>query len=566
MPRVPTYDTPQQQTRPLPAFQQRSAASPALFSAGAEQTTEIGRSLMAAGTVASDIAVKMQERENADMIFRAETALKDDWLKFEQSVRERRGQNAWGATADAEKWFEEQGKQHSQILTNDVQRGLFGQSLARLRTASMANIARYEGEQRKVSLEEAATASIAGSINQAAASVDESGSIDPTLAAGTKSDVSKRIQVLAEINGWAPERKQFEEGRYLTTLHKQVLQAMLAKDPAKAEEYYKANKEEIDGADRDGIEKAIEATGEAKKGQDAVDRIITSGMTEADALEYVRKNFEGKLEDDVNVRVRAFFAQQEQARERAQRAANEAGWAHFDKTGKMPPPNVVAGMDPRTRIEMRRVIRAQAEGHEVKTDMATWLDVNNRIAAGEQVNLLDYRGRLSPGDIKHFAGKMASPEKVLEARMDSEDFNTLADRAGLHPFKTGQSEDEKRALGTLKQAVEQRINYEQQTRKRVLTRDEKQTVMQQVIDNQVMVESWGPDTAKPAAMMAPKELEDAYVMVNKRPVRLKDIPADERLTIIRKRRQYGLPVTEQAIAESWLKKQEFEKSKPQGNW
>ena len=111
--RVPTYDNAQVAPNALPGARESSIASPALFGAEAVQQQELGAAGTKAGLGLGKAAEYMQDRENADMLFRAETTLKDDYVKFEQGIKERKGQSAWGATKDADTWFTEQEKTFS---------------------------------------------------------------------------------------------------------------------------------------------------------------------------------------------------------------------------------------------------------------------------------------------------------------------------------------------------------------------------------------------------------------------------------------------------------------------
>lgn len=368
MPRIPTYDTPQAETRALPGVRQSSVASPALFSGSADQQVAIGRGLMSAGSQVDDIAVRMQDRENADMLFRAETALKDDYLKYETSVRQRKGQNAWGTTAETEQWFADQEKKHSDILQNDVQRKLFGQTVTKLRQAAMGSIANYESGERHRSIEESAGASIVGSINLAAANAAEwylkppapvqppkddatattttseegtpvnapgeaTATRDPII--GVKADIVKRVQVLANLNGWTPERKSFEEGKYLTNLHKQVIQSLTDKDPSKAREYFEANKAEINGADHDQIGKVLKVGETKQAGFEFAERTDIQKLSLEDQLLAARdfyKNEPEKREAAVHeLKTRA--AEGEVIRQRNQRAAGDDAWKTITNGG-----------------------------------------------------------------------------------------------------------------------------------------------------------------------------------------------------------------------------------------
>lgn len=169
MPKVPTYDSPQVETRALPGFRQSSVASPSLFGAAAEQQIAAGKGMLAAGTGLANAAAAMQDRENADMLFREETVLKDKWLAFEDDVNNnRRGMGAWNVTEDTKKFFADAEKEAAERLTNDVQRKLFNRSVTRLRQTALGAMSRYEAGERLKSSEEAERASIVGSISIAA--------------------------------------------------------------------------------------------------------------------------------------------------------------------------------------------------------------------------------------------------------------------------------------------------------------------------------------------------------------------------------------------------------------
>jgi hypothetical protein len=290
--------------------------------------------MLNAGTGLNAIAVREQERENADLLFRAETALKTDYLEFENQARQRRGQDAWGLSGDAKKWWDEANKKYSEGLTNDVQRRLFEQTVAKMRIQSVDGLSAYEEGQRRQSLQESAQASIVSSINMAAAmagalpasefkgapvagakqdapavTTDAQGNQVPGVPAqplsggaklqGMKTDILKRVQVLAKINGWSDEVRSVKEMEYLTNFHKQVIQARIDQDPDGAEAYFKANKGEINGADHDQIEKVIGIGGVKRTAQEFADQVTSSRMTEAQAISLARQKFSGDRESAV---------------------------------------------------------------------------------------------------------------------------------------------------------------------------------------------------------------------------------------------------------------------------
>jgi hypothetical protein len=457
VPRIPTYDAPQVESRALPGVRQSSVASPSLFGAGAEQEIATGRGLMQAGTGIAAAANLMQERENADLLFRAETALKDEYLAFEGDVRNNRhGQKAWGLTRDTEKFFADQEKKHSDILTNDVQRQLFNRSVSKLRQSAVGSLSAYEAGERRKSLEESANASIVGSINLAAANAAEwyakppaqvtqpAGEATTTIGpdgvpvsavnapvevtatrdpiTGLKRDILNRVQVLADINGWTPERKQFEEQKHLTNLHKQVIQNLTDKAPARAREYFEANKEEINGAEYDGITKVLKV-GETKQAAfDFVEKELSPELSLEDRLTAARDRFKDEPEkrDAAIYEIKTRNAEGETARRQGEQQAGNVAWkviAAGGGTSQIPAATwtAMSGTDQRHVLDYldAKVRRGEAEtkkdGKELLDDIDNLDKVERMIEQGDitdKSQLSRYDAFFSKGTLKTLRTKI----------------------------------------------------------------------------------------------------------------------------------------------------------------
>lgn len=441
--RVPTYDAPQAQTNALPGVRDSSVASPGLLGAKGEQQVDTGRALMSAGNALSDVAVKMQERENADKLFQAETALKEAYGQFENDVKQRKGQQAWGATKDAEKWFEEAERKHSETLTNDVQRRLFKQQAAKLRVSAVNSISGYESGERRRSLEESAQASIVGSINLAAAS-----HTDPTVVATAKGDVVKRVQVMADLNGWSPERKAAEETRHLTNLHKQVIQAKIENDPEGAKAYYDANKGEIAGADQAEIEKVVDEGTLRAKAQRAVDDIMSKGLSMQGALAEARAKYSGKEEDEVTRRIKERFAEVEAARRLDERDASDAAWKIVTQGGGydgIPAPvwSRMGGADRKHVLDYldAKARRKLTDDDKVKDDYGNLAQVEKLIEQGDitdKAQLARYEPYFKTSTLKMLGAKIDKRSTVPAAEVR----RAFEDRLGKTRSKWGDAEQE----------------------------------------------------------------------------------------------------------------------------
>jgi hypothetical protein len=77
--------------------------------------------------------------------------------------------------------------------------------------------------------------------------------------------------------------------------------------------------------------------------------------------------------------------------------------------------------------------------------------------------------------------------------------------------------------------------------------------MRREFDNKVLVDEWGRDPVKPVALLSAGDFESAYVMVGEEKVVLSRIPKEERANIIAARQRRALPITEQTIAETYVR-------------
>jgi hypothetical protein len=200
----------------------------------------------------------------------------------------------------------------------------------------------------------------------------------------------------------------------------------------------------------------------------------------------------------------------------------------------------------------------QTKGESLE-QQARYLDLTNepaKLAAmsnSQIIALAPQLGQKLTADLMRKRADLNNPEKISAATIDNEDFNMLANQAGLKPFDAKKTDKEKASLGQLRYAVEQRIYTEQVARKRQLTREERLQVMQQELDNKVMVDvTMWKDKQMPISLVQKDDLGKTYVVVEGKEVPLTSIPATSRTMIIRQLRAVGRPVTEQAIAEVFV--------------
>lgn len=370
-PQVPTYDS----------FQVAPEAMPAVRVADTQPgngALEIGAGAQKLGNDLEAAAIRQQRQQNADQVFRAEAAVKDGYLQYEGQAKQRLGQDAWGVSQDTAKWWNDNLKTASDGLQNDEQRQIFGKTMEGLKFSSLGTMSDFEAQQRRVSVEESAKSSIQGSINIAAANPS-----DPSIVNGAKQDITKRVQALTNLYGWSPEIRDATQGQYLTNLHQQVIQSLVDTNPDQARAYFDANKDEINGANRDELDKQIRVGTIRQVGQQGSEQIISQGLGESQALNEARSKYTGQEQDEVVRRVKERYAEVDELRERGQRDAADKAWKMWeqgDKSLSSVPTSVLNSMDGKMRDALEKEDAAHASGVDIKTDWSTFYDLRQQAA------------------------------------------------------------------------------------------------------------------------------------------------------------------------------------------
>lgn len=180
------------------------------------------------------------------------------------------------------------------------------------------------------------------------------------------------------------------------------------------------------------------------------------------------------------VRAEARLSRADAARARAERAKEEAGWVTVWRV-----------------TEDRAKFAGMTENQIVSLLPDIGVDNVNRLI--EQHRALN-----------------KSADAVREATIDDDLFKVTAREAGLDAYSP-KTDAQRAELGILKNTIETEIDLAQRDPKgprRQLNREEKQAIMRRVIDTRVMINTWGSDESKIAAMVVdPDERDLAYVPI-----------------------------------------------------
>ena len=544
MPQVPTYGGPQLKTQALqPNFQNNIDVS--------SGTKALGQGLMQAGEAFDRIAV----REAETAANKADTDIASGWLQWDAENRKKyQGENIDGYAPAAQEWWGKAAQTYGEKLDPRA-KALVAQSLARRQGVSMANVTQHTETVKESHADEVAAANINTTIQFGVTTGD---------VAGASAQVRKLAAGVGARKGWTTEQTQAEIGKNLSALHLAQISKLAEQDPQKAQAYYDANKEEVGFAQQPRVEEILRKEVDNQFAVSFAAQQANKPLSEQLAAAGEIKD-PGKREKSL-AEIKNNHAMVEQARREREQAVSDQAWQLVGQ-GKRVPEAVLAGMDGRERVQLQEHLRARAEriasGASQKTDMATYIDVRERLAAGEKVNLKALTEKIAPAQMEQLLDIQGAVAKPGSAKQDS----MLTDEGRINSALSGMGIDKKKdptTAGMFTTEVDRRVRAASAAKgDKALSADEKQKIVDDVALDKVFVDEWGSDPQKALFQLTPAEMGKAYVKVpggagmygsqGTREVPLSTVPMADRADIIRARKARGLPVTEQAIVETYLK-------------
>jgi hypothetical protein len=532
MPTVPRYQRGRATTAPLPTLRidprgTEAAAAGVDFAPALEQ---FGRFALAQREKADAIAVN-------DATARAMMARTEAY----DTAAARRGLNALGATADAMSQYQQQLGEIESTLSNDRQRERFRLRAQDNLVGLHEALEVHTRKQLDEADEQTTKALLAGFDDEALKGIG-----DEARVSGAIKKKAALLQDYGARRGWSDAATRQAVATAVSQTHVDVVTALASRGAdLLAEEYAKAHADAIVGSDQPKIDQLVERArtdGEAIRAVDHVwhamgptqlrDPVRVASMEQAIRDQYADNPSVIKAAvAELRSRASAHNAEQSEVT-----AANSAavlgaynGGASLRAIMRMPAYLALPG-DEAEKIKEHIVDRAYAlqERGRAQTsrreDALEQSQFANYWRTSDPENLAQHTEeeilRLQPTlgtrltnmlmEQKRALGRTAG-RQVLEASIDADDFKALADEAGLHPYSRTQTEEQQAALGRLRSAVEVELSaLAERTGKRP-TREEKRQVMQRVLDTKVMLDTFGADASKPAAMVSADERGAAYV-------------------------------------------------------
>lgn len=534
MPQVPVLQGPQIERGQLRPVMQGNID----VSSGTEA---LARGLGQAGEVL-DAKIRRDAEAEANTL---DAQITGEWNQWNAEARRKyQGANVGEYEAEAAKWWEEAGKRTSSA-SGLAQRRL-ADVMQRRRVDALGGVANYANAEKDRHADQAAEAA---SIAAAEMGVD-SGNV-----AGARQDILKITAQQAARKGWTPEQLQVEQQRRVGSMHLAYFTKLVEVDAERARTYYETNKDEIPLAAQGNVEKVLKGEGDNQFATKFAAENAAKPLGEQIAAAGQIKDPERREKALQQVRLNHALVKEAQAEREA--AASDAAW-QLASQGRRVPELTLAQMNGRERAQLKDWLREKAkqaaEGMPVKTDWATYIDLRERLAAGENINLTPYTTKVAGPQLEQLL------DIKTKAKRPGEQDAMLTDEARIAQATLGLGIDKKKhpeEYASFVGEVDRRVRAESAARGgKNLTADEKQKVIDGIVLDKVYVDEWGRDPQKPVAMLKPEELKDAYVNVQGKNIKVSTVPANDRQQIIRALRATGRQPTEQAIVELYLRGQQ----------
>lgn len=451
-----------------------------------------------------------------------------------------RGKNAIDATDKAVTDYEKGIGEIGTKLSSDEQRLAFQARAQARRIALDGRLQEHVANETQRYVDEQFDTAIRSRIDEALSTFQDGANVDRLVL-----EQKAIVREYGKNHGWAPEVTDAKTAAAVSQTRAGVISRMLtAGDDRTATAYYAKYKADITGSDAERIDKALEIGSTEGTALRTVDSIWnTLGPKSANDPVKVATMEDAIREqhaDDPKVikaavaelrsRASAFNAQQNELT-----ASNKAGvlgafnqGASLAELVRMPQYRALSGTDQEQVksyvVGQSRQLSEYAEAERTKKGFAAYWFYSrpeklSTMSENELLSLEPILGQALTGRLveqKRTFGK--SSDRVLSATIDDDLFKTIAQDAGFKAYDPKLSADDKATLGHLKNTVEDAIARAQERTGKPLNREEKQQVMQTIIDQKVMVDRFARgDTSATIAAMTKDERGRAYVPLEQIP-------------------------------------------------
>lgn len=430
MPTIPIYNGPQVREQALRPVQGQAADVSSGYRA-------LGAGL---GQVA-EVVDKIDLQEAETKANETDTQLTQAFNKWEDENRGKyTNQSAKGYTAAVEAWWRDAAKTYGADLSPRA-RALVNKTLVRRQTVALDQAGKYEFAENEKYADSTAMAAMDNATRNALRTFDYSGE-------------SQRVRDLAAQMGarknWDKEQRDAFVAGQLGKFHTAVVTQMAEKDAAAAKTYLEAaiKKGEI-GDNQTRLEAVIK--GEADNQFATQKAAEWASLPLADQIANASKITDPQQREKTLQQVRNNYALVKQAQQEQENAAADQAWQLVGR-GQRVPESILSQMDGRARVQLQEHIadrariaadRARSAGNApIKTDWQTYIDLREKLARGEKVDLRPYAGtKIAPAQLEQLLDiqtKAKTPGKAPEVATSEQQISTYVNRLRIKDEDKGQ--------------------------------------------------------------------------------------------------------------------------------
>lgn len=573
MPVVQTYGPQKADLAPLPGVRKTAAETPASLGAGVAQAEGQQADVLAGiGRQGMQIAaseyekLQQQSRDDADQAARLDwqnklaNFEKDTINDPEHGVLTVNGIDAMGLPPRVTDAYNKLADSIASVLSNDRQRMAFAKDRQERGQSIDLQVLRHVDQQVKTYHANELDATVKGAQELAISKAQDPHGAGLELQRGADALVTSGPKLF----GWGPEETRQKVQDFYSRAHVGIVENLIDNQKIDAARlYYQDAKDGINGDQRGRLEKALELAGTTQAGLDTATTIWQQlGPKDDDApinLDQMENAALDKFKNQPEAyRATVGFLREKKAavdasrQDRAQQISGDVWLAASQgqslqqirqmKAFRDLPPraqvqvqdymigrmehaaNIAAADENRAYLHESRIYTME-QRQQAEKERAGW----SRYWDASRPEVLD---QTSEGALQSMRGDLGDDlvnrlltqkralvkgeETVRAVTLDDAMFKTIANSAGVKAYPgpgAPLSEDEKAQLGQLQDVVKAAIDREQVARGKTLGREEKQKLMQGIVDQKVMLDYWWPfsDQAKVAALVTGEERGIAYV-------------------------------------------------------
>ena len=436
MPQVPVYGDRQVRTDALrPVLQQTPDVS-----SGARA---LAQGLGQVAEAADRIDLRDAQAKASD----AEARITSDWMKWDSENRNKyRGANADGYAPAAEEWWKNAAETAGKELTPRA-KAIASRSLVAKQTQALGNVQTFTMAEKERHADETYSADVSTTIQFGVTSGD---------VASTAVQIREKAAVLGARKGWTTEQVQAEAGKNLSMMHLAQISKLAEMDATKAQAYYDANKAEVGFQNQARVEQVLKGEMDNQFATQTAAAMADKPLSEQ--LAEASKITDPQRREKTLTQVRNNYALVKQAQQEKESQFSDQAWQAFARGQKIPE-SFLSGMNGRERVQLQEAQRTRSErlaaGKPVKTDMLTYIDVREKLARGEKVDLRALTEKIGKSEMETLLDIQTSASKG-GAKQDS----MLTDEGRINAAIVGLGIDKKKnpeAAAGLTNEIDRRV-------------------------------------------------------------------------------------------------------------